>query len=161
MGDGAAPITLPKEPSYVDSTMPNYYAGTRMATAGSGQAIPAQMRMETDGAVTSGQDAVNDAVFIDEAAVSQEQTAAVEEVQGEQVVLRTAERTLESSSFDQSLSYIQNLVTEYQAISEQSTVDGQSFTGRAGQSGRAVHPSFVRRAWTTSSPPGRGLHRDL
>ena len=31
MGDGAAPITLPREPSYVDSTMPNYYAGTRMA----------------------------------------------------------------------------------------------------------------------------------
>lgn len=140
MGDGAAPITLPREPSYVDSTMPNYYAGTRMATAGSGQAIPAQMRMETDGAVTSGQDAVNDAVFIDEAAVSQEQTAAVEEVQGEQVVLRTAERTLESSSFDQSLSYIQNLVTEYQGYFEQSTVDGQSF--EEGGQGRAAELSI-------------------
>lgn len=140
MGDGAAPITLPREPSHVDSTMPNYYAGTRMATAGSGQAIPAQMRMETDGAVTSGQDAVNDAVFIDEAAVSQEQTAAVEEVQGEQVVLRTAERTLESSSFDQSLSYIQNLVTEYQGYFEQSTVDGQSF--EEGGQGRAAELSI-------------------
>lgn len=140
MGDGAAPITLPREPSYVDSTMPNYYAGTRMAIAGSGQAIPAQMRMETDGAVTSGQDAVNDAVFIDEAAVSQEQTAAVEEVQGEQVVLRTAERTLESSSFDQSLSYIQNLVTEYQGYFEQSTVDGQSF--EEGGQGRAAELSI-------------------
>ena len=150
MGDGAAPIKLPREPSYVDSTMPNYYAGTRMATAGSGQAIPAQMRMETDGAVTSGQDAVNDAVFIDEAAVSQEQTAAVEEVQGEQVVLRTAERTLESSSFDQSLSYIQNLVTEYQGYFEQSTVDLR----RAARAERPSCPSEFRpRAWTTSSPP--------
>ena len=140
MGDGAAPITLPREPSYVDSTAPNYYAGTRMAAAGSGQAVPAQMRMETDGAVPSGQDAVNDAVFIDEAAVSQEQTAAVEEIQSEQVVLRTAERTLESSSFDQSLSYIQNLVTEYQGYFEQSTVDGQSF--EEGGQGRAAELSI-------------------
>lgn len=139
MRDNAVPITLPREPSYVDSTAPNYYAGTRMSTTGT-QAVPAQMRMETDGAVSGDTGAIEDAVFIDGEVAAQDQTAAGEEVQSEQVVLRTAERTLESSSFDQSLSYIQNLVTEYQGYFEQSTVDGQSF--EEGGQGRAAELSI-------------------
>ena len=130
MGGQPAPVTLPREPSYAHLAAPSYYAATGM-DAGSGQAASTRMRTETDGAVSGSEGAVNDAILI-----SEDQTGAEEGVQGEQVVLRTAERALESASFDQSLSYIQNLVAEYQGYFEQSTVDGQSFA--EGGQGRAA-----------------------
>lgn len=99
--------------AYSKSAATGYYLDAQAPATDNLSAV----RMEADGEV-------DDAVLSDEGVVTSD---AGEDSGYQAVVLRTAERTLQTTGFDQSLQSVQDLVGEYQGYFEQSTVNGQSF----------------------------------
>ena len=115
LGGEAPPSPQPQMRSTVSKAAgADYYSGTQLL----GAANPAGVRTESDGEVDEALDAQLDAGT---------SAGLADQGSNAQVVLRTAERTLQSSGFDQSLRSIEDLVGEYEGYFEQSTVNGQSF----------------------------------
>lgn len=115
LGGEMPPPAQPQMPSTVSKSVgADYYSGTQLL----GAANTAAVRTESDGDVDEVLDAQPDTGA---GAASADQGSTT------QVVLRTAERTLQSAVFDQSLQSIEGLVDEYEGYFEQTTVNGQSF----------------------------------